>query len=117
MNYTTKIAKETTDPKILTDILREENWTGVSWYAVRNENCPKEILTEILKRKKNDRISQYAVDNPNCPKNARKEWEKLIKLIREASNTLCSVENELCTKRKLIKLQKIIEKTLKNIKE
>ena len=66
-NYTEKVAKTTTDSKILVEILRKENDDIVSQYAVQNPNCPPEMLVEVLKRGNNDWVSCYAARNTNCP--------------------------------------------------
>jgi hypothetical protein len=65
--YSEEVARTTTDPKILIDILRRGNNDWVSYYAAQNPNCPPEILAEVLRRGNDDGVSYYAVENPNCP--------------------------------------------------
>ena len=65
--YTEEVAKTTTDPKILNDILRRGKDDNVSYSAAQNPNCPPEALAEVLKRGKDDDVSQSAAQNPNCP--------------------------------------------------
>ena len=50
MKYTVEIARDTKDPKILTDILRKNKSDLVSRYAALNTNCPPEILVEEIGR-------------------------------------------------------------------
>jgi len=45
--YNYETARTTTDPQILTNILRREMNDEVSWYAIQNLNCSPEILTEV----------------------------------------------------------------------
>jgi hypothetical protein len=69
-----KVAETTTNPKILTDILRRGNNDDVSRSAAQNPNCPPELLAEVLKRDKDDWFSSDAAENPNCPFEAKFKW-------------------------------------------
>jgi len=119
MKYTRKIAVTTKDPKILTEILREElrrgNNDDISCDAITNPNCPDEVLVELLRKKKNgivswyaaeytnykeilvevlkrgndDTVSRYASENPNCPPEARIKWMQAIGMI---VNTLLNMK-------------------------
>lgn len=74
------LSEETTDPKILTEILRRGNEDWSSKNAAANPNCPPEILEEVLKRGNDDDVSQAAAQNPSCPP------EMLIEILRRGSN-------------------------------
>ncbi len=88
MKYTEEIARETKDPKILTDILSAYNLNNTKVYdywvpecAAYNPNCPPEILVEILKKGNEDDVSKYAAGNPNCPP------EMLIEVLRRKNDS------------------------------
>ena len=50
-NYTEEIiAQTTTDPQILTEILKRCDDDVISYCAAGNPNCPSEILVEVLRR-------------------------------------------------------------------
>ncbi len=68
--YNIEIAENTSNPDILKKILERDKDDGVSWYAVKNINCPSDILRMVLERGKNDNVSQNAAKNPNCPPDA-----------------------------------------------
>ena len=103
MKYTKEIARNTKDPKILTEIfrtsdpwdeyickcaiinpncppeilaevLRREKDDPYSWHAVYNSSCTPEMLAEVLERGKDDYVSRNAALNPNCPPEARTNW-------------------------------------------
>jgi hypothetical protein len=78
--YTKEVAKNTTDPQVLTEILRRGNDDNVSWYAASNSDCPPEMLVEVLRREKNNSVSYYAVFNPNCPP------EMLVEVLRRGKD-------------------------------
>ena len=67
MKYTIDIARDTTDPNILRDILLKNENDLVSCDAAQNPNCPSDALEYILKQNKNDYISMYAAQHHNCP--------------------------------------------------
>ena len=71
--YTVEVAKNTKDPKILTDILSKGKDDWVSCFAAENPNTPPEILAEVLRRGKDDWVSQHAAKNTNCPPKALAE--------------------------------------------
>ena len=61
-----KIAIDTTDPKILTDILKRGNDDWLSWYASNNTNCPYEArikwmmkVGKIVKEDSTKHIIEY----------------------------------------------------------
>ena len=82
--YTKGTAQDTTDPEILTNILRKNNEDEVSWIAAKNPNCPPEALTEVLRIGKNDNVSIYTAKNPNCPP------EALAEVLRRGKNDYVS---------------------------
>ena len=88
------LARNTEDPRILTEILRkgEDNW--ISWNAARNHNCPIETLLEVLKRGKEDWVSWNAADNPNCPLEARIKWMQATGRIVKEDSTKHIIEYE-----------------------
>jgi hypothetical protein len=94
----------------------DDDW--VSCNAARNKNCPSEILEKVLKRGNNDNVSYYASRNRNCPKAAIKKWRKttayIIKSIKKIRNYL-GINNPSISS--LIKAQKMISETLKNIEK
>jgi len=71
--YTEEVARTTTDPELLRNILRIGNNDYVSRWAARNPNCPPEVLAEVIRRGKYDVVSYYAVQNTNCPSDALAE--------------------------------------------
>jgi hypothetical protein len=66
--YTEQEIRNTTDPKILSDVLRRGVDDKISHYAALNPNCPPEVLAEVLRRGKDDVVSWKAAQHPNCPK-------------------------------------------------
>ena len=141
MKYTAKIAESTKDPKILTEILKMRKDDDISQCAAQNINCPPEILTEVLKRGKNDIVSRLAANNtnctsemleeilernidddvsmwasrnPKCPKDAKRKWLYNIKSVKKIHDFLNKNTRSVSL---LIKAQKMIEKTLKNIEK
>ncbi len=63
--YNEEIAKNTTDPEILRNILKRGKNDEVSGYAAENPNCPPEALKLVLERGNNDWVSGYAARNKN----------------------------------------------------
>ena len=49
-DYSIGFIKNTTDGKVLAEVLRRGNNDDVSQYAADNPNCSSEVLTEILRR-------------------------------------------------------------------
>ena len=89
--YTIDIARDTKDPKILTEILKRERHEIYSWddsvsnYAACNPHCPKELLIEILRREEGyNYVSKNAAFNPNCPP------EMLVEVLRRGNDDLIS---------------------------
>jgi len=101
--YNEEIAGTTTDPQILTNILKKGNNDYVSYYAVSNPNCPPEALIEVLRREKVDSVSRYAAQNPNCPP------EALIEALRRGNNdsvSQCAAWNPNCPPEMLVEVLK-----------
>ena len=87
------IAVTTSDPNILTEMIRREKNDYATRHAVSNRFCPPEILTEVIRRGLDDLVSKYAAMNPNCPP------ETLGEIIRRGRNdivTWSAVANPNC---------------------
>jgi hypothetical protein len=65
--YNKEIAKNTKDPNILINILKEGNNDDVSYYAAINSSVPPELSAEILRRGNDDLVSRALAGNPSTP--------------------------------------------------
>ena len=78
MKYTEKIARTTTEPNILREILLLNQDNLLSREAACNPNCPSDALEIVLKRNRNDFVSRYASKNPNAPNKAVLDWMRAV---------------------------------------
>jgi len=65
--YDMAMARDTTDPNLLREMVTHYIDTSLTQYAVSNPACPPDALKLVLDRGRNDLTSCMAIMNSNCP--------------------------------------------------